>query len=131
MSIQPTWETTQQTSQEMWRKEYEQERKQSTKWEVKEYKTFQGVIQVTKDIILEAVGNEYLMEIEDKILGYLNQMPTDMLTHLRTLGGALDFVDTKEEIRLPPIQLEVYEEHLKLHGAHRIKVVATRERDIE
>ena len=62
---------------------------------VKEYETFQGVVQATKDIILEAVENEYLLEIEDEILGYLNQTPTDMLTHLRNRGGGLDFADTK------------------------------------
>ena len=62
---------------------------------VKEYETFQGVVQAMKDIILEAVDNEYLLEIEDEILGFLNQTPTDMLTHLRNRGGALDFADTK------------------------------------
>ena len=63
---------------------------------VKEYQTFQGVVQATKDIILEAVDNEYLTEIEDKILGYLNQTPTNMLVmHLRNQGGALNFADTK------------------------------------
>ena len=62
---------------------------------VKKYETFQGVVQATKDIILEAVDNEYLLEIEDEILGYLNQTPTDMLTHLRNRGGGLDFADTK------------------------------------
>jgi hypothetical protein len=65
------------------------------KEEVKEYETFQGVVQATKDIILEAVDHEYLLEIEDEILGFLNQTPTDMLTHLRNRGGALDFADTK------------------------------------
>ena len=65
------------------------------KEEVKEYETFQGVIQATKDIILEAVDHEYLMEIEDEILGFLNQTPTDMLNHLQNRGGALDFADTK------------------------------------
>jgi hypothetical protein len=65
------------------------------KEEVKEYETFQGVVQATKDIILEAVDHEYLLEIEDEILGYLNETPTDMLTHLRNRGGALDFADTK------------------------------------
>ncbi len=62
---------------------------------MKEYETFQGVIQATKGIILEAVNNEYLMEIKDKILGYLNQMPTNMLKHLWNQGGALDYADTK------------------------------------
>jgi hypothetical protein len=62
---------------------------------VREYKTFQGVVQATKDIILEAINHEYSLEIEDEILGFLNQMPTDMLTHLRNRGGALDFTNTK------------------------------------
>ena len=65
------------------------------KEEVREYETFQGVVQATKDIILEAVDHEYLLEIEDEILGFLNQTPMDMLTHLRNQGGALDFADTK------------------------------------
>jgi hypothetical protein len=65
------------------------------KEEVKEYETFQGVMQATKDIILEAVDPEYLLEIKDEILGFLNQTPTDMLNHLRNRGGALDFADTK------------------------------------
>ena len=65
------------------------------KEEVREYETFQGVIQATKDIFLEAVDHEYLIEIEDEILGFLNQTPTDMLNHLRNRGGALDFADTK------------------------------------
>ncbi len=56
------------------------------KEEVKEYETIQGVVQATKDIILvilEAVDHEYLLEIEDEILGFSNQTPTDILTHLR------------------------------------------------
>jgi hypothetical protein len=61
---------------------------------VKEYKTFQGVIQATKDIIFKAANHKYLLEIEDKIFGFLNQMPNDMLVHLRNQGGALDFADT-------------------------------------
>ena len=52
-------------------------------------------MQATKDIILEAVDHNYLLEIEDKIIGFLNQTPTDMLNHLRNRGGALDFADTK------------------------------------
>jgi hypothetical protein len=52
------------------------------------------VIQATKDIILKAVDSESLLKIEDEILGFLNQTPTQMLTHLRNRGGALDFADT-------------------------------------
>ena len=35
------------------------------------------------------------MEIEDEILGFRNQTPTDLLNHLRNRGGTLDFADTK------------------------------------
>ena len=52
------------------------------KEQVREYETFQGVVQATKDIIQEAVNHEYLLEIEDEILGFLNQTPTDMMNHL-------------------------------------------------
>ncbi len=62
---------------------------------VREYETFQGVVQATKDIILETIGHKYLLEIEDEILGFLIQTPTDMLTHIWNRGGALDFADTK------------------------------------
>ena len=62
---------------------------------VKEYETLQGVMQATKDIILDAVDPEYLLEIEDEILGFLNQTPKDILNHLKSRGGALDFADTK------------------------------------
>ena len=65
------------------------------KEQVKEYKTYQGVVQATEDIILEAVDHKYLLEIEDEILGFLNQTPTDMMDHLQNHGGALDFADTK------------------------------------
>ncbi len=62
---------------------------------MKEYETFKGVVQATKDIILEAVNHEHLLEIKDEILGFLNQTPTDMLNHLRNCGVALDFSDMK------------------------------------
>ena len=65
------------------------------KEEVKEYETFQGVTQATKDIIMEAVDHEYLLEIEDEILGFLNETPISIMNHLKNRGGALDFADTK------------------------------------
>ncbi len=39
---------------------------------ITQFKTFEGVRQGLKDLILEAVENEYLMEIEHETLGYLN-----------------------------------------------------------
>ncbi len=42
---------------------------------IREYEIYCGVEQALQDIILEAANNNYLLEIEDKILGYLNQTP--------------------------------------------------------
>jgi hypothetical protein len=63
-----------------------------------EYEFFKGVKQALKDIILEAVEHDYLLEIDDETLGFLNQMPKQMIDHLKIRGGALDFADTCENI---------------------------------
>jgi hypothetical protein len=42
------------------------------------------------------VDNEYLSEIEHKMLGYLNQTPRQMLDHLLNQEGMLDFADIKK-----------------------------------
>ena len=42
--------------------------------------------------------NDYLLEIEDEVLEYLNQTPRWMIQHLHTCGGQLDFADTKKLI---------------------------------
>ncbi len=49
---------------------------------INQFKTFEGVRQGVKDLILEAVDNKYLIEIEHETLGYLNQTPRQMLDHL-------------------------------------------------
>ena len=63
---------------------------------IAQFETFEGVRLGTKDLILEAVDNEYLSEIEHDTLGFLNQTPRQMIDHLLTRGGALDFADTKD-----------------------------------
>ena len=63
---------------------------------INQFETFEGVRQGVKDLILEAVDNEYLIEIEHETLGFLNQTPRQMLDHLLARGGALDFADTKQ-----------------------------------
>jgi hypothetical protein len=63
---------------------------------INQFETFEGVRLGTKDLILEAVDTEYLSEIEHETLGYLNQTPRQMIAHLLTRGGALDFADTKD-----------------------------------
>jgi hypothetical protein len=63
---------------------------------ISQFETFEGVRQGVKDLILEAVDNEYLIEIEHETLGFLNQTPRQILNHLLARGGALDFADTKD-----------------------------------
>jgi hypothetical protein len=65
---------------------------------VREYEIFCGVEAGLKDIILEAVDNDYVLEIEDKILGVLNQTPKQIIAHVCNRGGQLDFADTKKLI---------------------------------
>ena len=51
-----------------------------------------------KDILLKAVDNDFVLEIEDEILGFLNQSPKAITEHLRNRGGTLDFSDTMKLI---------------------------------
>ncbi len=62
---------------------------------IAQIKILARVEQALKDIIIEAVKSGYLLGIEDKTLGFLNQTPRLMLNHLRNRGGTLDFVDNK------------------------------------
>ncbi len=45
------------------------------KEQIAQYEVFAGVEQALKDIILEAVNHDYLLEIEDNTLGFFNQTP--------------------------------------------------------
>jgi hypothetical protein len=65
------------------------------KEQIAQFKIFAGVEQALKDIILEAVDHDYLLEIKDDTLGFLNQTPRSFINHLCSQGGALDFADTK------------------------------------
>ena len=65
------------------------------KQQIAHFKIFAGVEQTLKDIILKAVDHDYLLEIKDDTLGFLNQTPKSIINHLRSRGGALDFADTK------------------------------------
>jgi hypothetical protein len=65
------------------------------KEQIAQFKIFAGVEQALKDIIMEAVDHDYLLEIEDDTMGFLNQMPRSIINHLCSQGGALDFADTK------------------------------------
>ena len=62
---------------------------------IAQYEIHKGVEQALKDIIIQAVDEDFLLEIEDETLGFLNETPRSMIIHLRNRGGALDFADTK------------------------------------
>ena len=62
---------------------------------ITQYKILKGAEQALKDIIIEAVEEDFSIEIKDEALGFLDQTPRSMINHLRNRGGALDFVDTK------------------------------------
>jgi hypothetical protein len=62
---------------------------------IAQYEIHKGVEQALKDIIIQAVDEDFLLEIEDETLGFLNETPKSMIVHLRNRGGALDFADTK------------------------------------
>jgi hypothetical protein len=84
---------------------------------------YERVCQVTKDLILKAVDNEYLIEIEHETLGYLNLSPKEMLNHLWNRRGALDFADTKtllaerdgewDASKIPPLYFNRVEKAMK------------------
>jgi hypothetical protein len=65
---------------------------------INQYATFEEVRLGTKDLILEAVENKYLIEIEHETLRFLNKTPRQMLEQLLDKGGALNFADTKNLI---------------------------------
>ncbi len=52
---------------------------------INQYKTFEGVLLGTKDLILEAVENKYLIKIEHETLGFLNKTPRQMLEQRRSI----------------------------------------------
>jgi hypothetical protein len=52
------------------------------KEQIAQFKIFAGVEQSLKDIIFKAVDHDYLLEIEDNTLGFLNQTPRSIINHL-------------------------------------------------
>ncbi len=62
---------------------------------IAQYIILKGAEQALKDIIIVAVEEDFLVEIEDETPCFLNQTPRSMINHLRNRGGELDFADTK------------------------------------
>jgi hypothetical protein len=57
------------------------------------FNLFLGVEQGLKDKILEAIDEEFLLELRQGIIGYQMVMARQMIDHLRKRGGGLDYVD--------------------------------------
>ena len=60
---------------------------------VVQFQTCIGVGKGLKDLILQAVDEDFLLELRDEVVAYLNVTPLQMITHLRNRWGAMDFVD--------------------------------------
>ena len=60
---------------------------------VTQFQTCMGVSKGLKDLILQAVEEDFLLELRDQVIAYLNVTPLQMLTHLRDRWGSMDFVD--------------------------------------
>jgi hypothetical protein len=63
------------------------------KEEVKQFHTFAGIGMGLKDLILKAIDNDFLLEIKQDCVAFLNVTVMQMMTHLRTRWGSVNFVD--------------------------------------
>ena len=57
------------------------------------YQTYLGVGEGLKDLIREAVEEDYYIELKQERVGYLRTTAKEMITHLRSRWGDADFVD--------------------------------------
>jgi hypothetical protein len=60
---------------------------------VAQFQTCVGASKGLKDLILQAVDEDFLLELQAKGITYLNVTPVQMLTHLHNCWGMMDFVD--------------------------------------
>ena len=66
------------------------------KAKIREFEIYAGVNNAIKDLIIEAVDEEWLEEIEDDVLGFTNVTVQAMIKHLEDRGGTLDYFETQE-----------------------------------
>jgi hypothetical protein len=57
-----------------------------------QFQTCIGVSKGLKDLILQAVDKDFLLELRAEGIAYLNVTPLQMLTHLRDCWGTMDYV---------------------------------------
>ena len=58
-----------------------------------QFQTCIGVSKGLKDLILQAVDEDFLLELRAEGIAYLNVTPLQMLTHLRDRWGTMDYID--------------------------------------
>jgi len=58
-----------------------------------QFQTCIGASKGLKDLILQAVDEDFLLELRAEGIAYLNVTPLQMLTHLRDRWGTMDYVD--------------------------------------
>jgi len=58
-----------------------------------QFQTCIGASKGLKDLILQAVDKDFLLELRAEGIAYLNVTPLQMLTHLRDRWGTMDYVD--------------------------------------
>ena len=58
-----------------------------------QFQTCIGASKGLKDLILQAVDEDFLLELQAEGIAYLNVTPLQMLTHLRDRWGTMDYVD--------------------------------------
>ena len=61
-----------------------------------EYKTYLGVENYTRRMIVKSINHKWLAEVESETMGFNHLSPKDLLTHLRSVGGTLDHMDVTE-----------------------------------
>jgi hypothetical protein len=63
------------------------------KEEVKQFHTFAGIGMGLKDLILKVINKDFLLEIKQDCVAFLNVTAMQMMTHLHTRWGSVNFVD--------------------------------------
>ena len=79
------------------------------KAEIKEYEMQLGASSWARKAIIEAVDDEWVSEIRNEHVGFNHLMPLDIIAHLETVGGTLDFrdvTDLQAELLTPWDQVE-------------------------
>ncbi len=60
---------------------------------IKEFEKCTGASKGLKDLIMQAIDEDFLLELKVPGIAYLNVTPLQMITHLKTRYGSMDYVD--------------------------------------